>query len=419
MYPDRHKRKTHRLTRDPSAGQHAPRDKKLWNIKKFRGKTPRISKMDHLTKYMVKQIVGVTVFVTIILCLAIWLTQSLRLVDMIVNRGLPLTTFAFMASLLIPRFLAIVLPIAAFCATAYTYNRLITDSELVVMRAAGLSAATLAKPGFIVAGMVTMAVTVLNVYLLPLSYREFKDLQYTVRNDFGSILLQEGSFNTLSDGITVFIRERGSNGALKGIFVHDNRDRSQPVTMMAESGAIVRSDEGPRVILVKGNRQQVDRDGGKLSLLYFDQYTVEISAGEADITGRRREPRERYLHELLNPGDMIDDPHYRKKLIAEGHARLSSLFLPLTYCAIALAFMLSGTFDRRGQTKSLYGAIAVMTTIVIAHIGSQNTAAHTPIMNAGMYFVALAPLLAGLYIIVAPPRRRDRPKGPHAPLQTT
>jgi lipopolysaccharide export system permease protein len=235
--------------------------------------------MDHLTRYMVKQIAGVTVFATVILCLVIWLTQSLRLVDMIVNRGLPLATFAYMASLLIPRFLTIVLPIAMFSATVYTYKQLITDSELVVMRAAGLSTPMLAKPGFIVASAVTIIVTILNLYLLPLSYREFKDLQHTVRNDLGSILLQEGSFNTLSDGITVFIRERRSNGALKGIFVHDNRDRARPVTMMAESGAIVQSADGPRVILKKGNRQQVDRNGGKLSLLYFDQYIVELSTG--------------------------------------------------------------------------------------------------------------------------------------------
>jgi lipopolysaccharide export system permease protein len=373
--------------------------------------------MDHLTKYMVKQIAGVTVFATVILCLVIWLTQSLRLVDMIVNRGLPLATFAYMASLLIPRFLTIVLPIAMFSATVYTYKQLITDSELVVMRAAGLSTPMLAKPGFIVASAVTIIVTILNLYLLPLSYREFKDLQHTVRNDLGSILLQEGSFNTLSDGITVFIRERRSNGALKGIFVHDNRDRARPVTMMAESGAIVRSADGPRVILKKGNRQQVDRNGGKLSLLYFDQYIVEISAGEFDINGRRRKPRERYLHELLAPRDEINDPHYRKKLAAEGHTRLSSLFLPLTYCVIAMAFMLSGAFDRRGQTKSLYGAVVAITTIVIAHVGSQNMAAHTPFMNLGMYFIALAPLLAALYVIYFLPRSRNIPKGPNDPIK--
>jgi lipopolysaccharide export system permease protein len=371
--------------------------------------------MDHLTKYIVKQIAGVTLFVTVILCLAIWLTQSLRLVDLIVNRGLPLTTFAFMASLLIPRFLVIVLPIAVFSATLYTYNRLISDSELVVMRAAGLTAASLAKPGMIVAGAVTVIVAALQLYFLPLSYREFKDLQFTIRNDFGSILIQEGSFNTLSDGITVFIRERGSNGALKGIFVHDNRDRAQPVTMMAESGAIVRSETGPRVILINGNRQQVDRNGGKLSLLYFDQYTVEISASAADVAGRRREPRERYIHELLNPQDLGGDDHYGRKLAAEGHARLSSLFLPLSYVLIGMSFMLSGVFDRRGQSKSLYSAIAAATLIVVSHISGQNMAAHMPAMIGVMYFAAIAPLLAGFYIIVGPQRRRFIPKGPDAP----
>ncbi|MBL4719689.1 MAG: LPS export ABC transporter permease LptF [Alphaproteobacteria bacterium] len=375
--------------------------------------------MDQLTKYIVKQIAGVTVFVTVILCLAIWLTQSLRLVDLIVNRGLPLTTFAFMASLLIPRFLAIVLPIAVFSATLYTYNRLITDSELVVMRAAGLSASVLAKPGLIVAAGVTIVIALLQLYLLPLSYREFKDLQYTIRHNFGSILLQEGSFNTLSNGITVFIRERGSKGELKGIFVHDNRNPSQPVTMMAESGAIVRSDTGPRVILVNGNRQQVDRDGGKLSLLYFDKYTVEINVDSADVAARRREPRERYLHELLNPQDLDGDIHYGKKLAAEGHARLSSLFLPFNYCLIAMAFMLTGAFDRRGQSKALYTAIAVMASIVISHVGAQNMAAHRPAMNIAMYFAAIIPLMAGYYHLVSTRRRRNIPKGPNAALPAT
>ena len=70
--------------------------------------------MHFLTRYILKQIIVVTLFVATVLCFAIWLTQSLRLVDLIVNRGLPLSMFLFMASLLLPRFLTIVLPIAVF-----------------------------------------------------------------------------------------------------------------------------------------------------------------------------------------------------------------------------------------------------------------------------------------------------------------
>src|SRR3546814_8430201 len=65
---------------------------------------------------------------------------------LILNRGLPVSTFLYMATLLLPRFLIIVVPIAAFCATLFTYNKMISDSELIVMRSAGLSQYSLAKP---------------------------------------------------------------------------------------------------------------------------------------------------------------------------------------------------------------------------------------------------------------------------------
>ena len=69
------------------------------------------------------------IFVTVGLTLAIWLSQSLRFVDLIVNKGLPVVTFLYLALLLLPRFLTIVLPIALFCATLFTYNKLMNDSE--------------------------------------------------------------------------------------------------------------------------------------------------------------------------------------------------------------------------------------------------------------------------------------------------
>ena len=57
--------------------------------------------MNQITRYMLKQVIGLTVFVTVALCFAIWLTQSLRLIDLIINRGLPLSLFLYMATLLL------------------------------------------------------------------------------------------------------------------------------------------------------------------------------------------------------------------------------------------------------------------------------------------------------------------------------
>ncbi len=362
--------------------------------------------MKYITRYMLKQVIGVTIFVTVILCFAIWLTQSLRLVDLIINRGLPLSMFVYMAFLLLPRFLAIVLPIAVFCATIFTYNRLTSDSELVVLRSAGLSQFAIAKPGLIAGVLASVVMVFLNMYLLPASYREFKDLQFAIRHDYSSILLQEGVFNTLGDSVTVYIRERNASGELSGILVHDSRNPEQQVTMMAERGAIVQSEQGPRVILKNGNRQHVDRDKGELSLLYFDQYVVEVSADQSPNYARWRDPRERYLPELLFPGDTAEERHQRNKLVAEGHNRISMLILPITYAAVGLALLMSAPFNRRGQLRITIVSVVVISLIAVGHISLHNLAGRNLGFVPGLYLIAIAPLLMAFYMLSG---RRQRP----------
>ena len=76
--------------------------------------------MPAITRYILNQLIIVTFFVTLGLTLAVWLTQALRFLDYIVNRGLPAATFFAFVGLLLPSFLGVVLPIAAFCAAPFT-----------------------------------------------------------------------------------------------------------------------------------------------------------------------------------------------------------------------------------------------------------------------------------------------------------
>ncbi len=371
--------------------------------------------MNSITRYITRQVLLVTLFVTAALCFAIWLTQSLRLIDLILNRGLPFSTFIHLAGLLFPRFLIIVVPIAVFSATLFTYNKMISDSELVVLRSAGVSPFALARPGLMAATLVSVLMAWLTLDLLPSSYRQFKDLQFRIRHDFTTVLLQEGTFTPLAEGITVYVRERDPNGELLGVLLHDNRNPKRPATMMAERGALVQTKEGPRVVLVKGNRQQVDREAGRLSLLYFDRYTIDIKKSRNAPEWRWREPRERYLDELFNPTDTPAGTSYANDLRAEGHYRLVLPVLPLTYGAIAIAFLLAGPYSRRGQMMLVLGAIASMTAVLVLSLALRNLATKYPILIVGMYVNALAPLAAALYVLIVPrpvrPPARRPPDG--------
>ncbi len=77
--------------------------------------------MQAITRYIFNQLLAAALFITLGLTLAIWLSQSLRWIGYIVNRGLPASTFLYFVGLLLPSFLGVILPIAAFCAVLLVY----------------------------------------------------------------------------------------------------------------------------------------------------------------------------------------------------------------------------------------------------------------------------------------------------------
>ena len=368
--------------------------------------------MQAITRYILTQLFTAMVFVSLGLTLVVWLSQSLRWIGYIVNRGLPATTFFSFVALLLPSFLGVVLPIAAFCAVLFIYYKLIMDSELVVLRAAGLSQLQLARPALLLVVFVIAVGYSITLYFLPVSYREFKDLQSRIRNDYSAVLLREGTFNSISDGITVYVRSRSSEGELRGILVHNNRDPSKPVTMMAERGALVMSDSGPRVVMINGNRQQVERESGKLSLLYFDRYTVELAEFQDNVNTRWREPRERFLPELLFPSSNQNDQKYRNALIAEGHQRLVAPLYSLAFIMVALAALLSGEFNRRGQLRRVFVAVVCVGLLEVLSLALHDFSTRALQAIPAMYAAAILPSLASLFVLLRAPQRPMPALGP-------
>lgn len=346
---------------------------------------------------MLRQLVVVAALVTLTLTLAIWLTQSLRFVELIVNRGLSLHSYLYLTLLLLPSFLSLMLPVSLFTAVLFTYNKLITDSELIVLRAAGLGPFQLARPALVLASIVVIMGYMLSLYLLPWSYRQFKDLEFNVRTDYSAVLLKEGAFNNISTGITVYIRSREADGELQGILIHDNRVRDKSFTLMAERGRLAMTDEGPRVILVNGNRQQVDPANGKLSLLYFDRYSVDLGKIGQAQQNRWREPRERFLHELLFPSNDPNDQAYADRLRAEAHNRLTGPLLGFAFTLVSLAALLSGEFNRRGQSRRVLVAIALAAMLQTGAIALGNAIVRWPALAPAPYVVVFATMGLSLW----------------------
>ncbi|MGE4281253.1 MAG: LPS export ABC transporter permease LptF [Magnetospirillum sp.] len=357
-----------------------------------------------ITRYILRQLAVGMVFVSAALACVLWLTQSLRLIEMIVTQGISVGTFLLLTGMLMPSFLVVIIPIALFAVILFTYNKLNSDRELVVLRSAGLSNWALARPALILAGIATIVAYALSLWVIPLTVQSFRELQWSIRNDISNILLQEGSFNKFGNGLTIYLRARNGDGELLGILVHDRRNPDKPVTLMAEKGAMVFTDQGPRILMINGNRQQLPNGTGQLSVLNFDSYTVDLNTAQGDTGPRFRDARERSMVELFNANRAeLGDTDYRRAKV-EFHQRLTSPLYCLGFALIALVSLLTASFDRRGQTVTILTAIGLMVATQAAALGLANLASANPAFLVSLYILAAVPLVLGVWGLTRPPR---------------
>ena len=336
-----------------------------------------------------------------------WLIQSLRFIDLIVNRGLNVGTFFYLSALILPSLLWIIIPISLFISVLVALHRLSMDSELIVLRNAGLDSKSLVMTVVYFAGGVMLLSYIIGLYLLPASYREFKDMQSFVRDNYASLLLQEGVFASPTNELTVYIRERDSDGTLYGMMVHDSREEGKSITMMAESGRLVESNTGPRFLLENGNRQEIDTGHGELSLLYFDRYALELSLLNKDINHRRwREPEERYINELFYPKDT--EERFLQKLRAEGHYRLMWPFFNVVLALIAIVPFLVGPYNRRGYSLPIILSVAVGIWFVIWGITLNGLMAKSAAMTPLLYLTVILGVGVTSYLLINESRIVER-----------
>jgi len=358
--------------------------------------------MNGLTRYIFWQLLTGFMLVAASLTCVIWLTQSLRLVDMIVNNGLSASMFVYLTGLMLPNFLPIILPISIFSITTFAYHRMIIDRELVVMRAAGLGQFNLAKPAILLALLVVAMGYGLTTYLVPTSFSKFKEMKWDARYNFTQVLLKEGTFNTPSRNITVYVRERTEDGRLLGILAHDDRDERHSFTWMSEHGAMVQSDEGGRVVLFNGSRQDFDKKTKQLSILYFDRTVLELAPPSPTGHTRHREARERSMAELIDLDTTGLDNRNIGKFHVELHQRITLPWASLGFVMIALSVLISGSFTRRGEGRRISLAILLAAAYQASIFAIISVAAKNVALIPAIYAVTAVPMVLGGLSLMMP-----------------
>jgi len=337
--------------------------------------------------------------VLISITMLMWITQALRDIDLMTQQGQGILTFVGLTFLIIPLLVMIIAPIAFMVAMAYVLNRLSTDSELIVMNAAGMPPWHLFRPFLAVGLVVSVLVAAIAAYMSPKSLREMAAWVTEIRADLVTRIVQPGRFTPLAGGnLILHIRERQPNGQLLGIFIDDQRDANERVTFLAEVGDILTNAGGTFLLLADGSVQRQQMQDRDPNIVQFDRYAFDLSllSSDSQATIHRYGTQERYLWELYAVEQ--DDPMFSgrpEQLRAELHERITAPLYPLVIAVLTFAYLGAPRTTRQGRTLSLLAAVAAVAALRGSGFVGTLAGTHTPAALLIPYLTLFVALIFG------------------------
>jgi lipopolysaccharide export system permease protein len=243
-------------------------------------------------------LLGLAVFTGILL-----IARILKLMELVVNRGVPALQVLRLFSFILPAFLEVTVPMALLLGVLVAFGRMSSDSEVVALHTSGVSLYQLLRPVAVFAIAIYGLTLALSIYARPWGNRQLREGLYEIAKVRASAGIREKIFNDDFKGLVIYVEEIEPPGTtLKSILISDNRNGGQRNTVFARLG-IVLNDEETRTLtlrLLDGTIHSFEPSGRSYHHTEFGIYdlSLNLDTALAHIRRREREPSEMGLGEL-------------------------------------------------------------------------------------------------------------------------
>ena len=367
--------------------------------------------MSRFDRYLLSQLLQLFGFFALVLVAVYWVNRAVGLFDQLIGDGQSALVFLEFSLLTLPNAVRLVLPVAAFAAVVYVVNRLMQESELVVMQATGFSAFRLARP-VLYFGLCVMAMQlVLTNVLVPASQRTLTARSAEISQNVTARFLNAGQFMHPTKGITLYIREITPAGELLDVFLSDERAPGERLVHTARKAFLVRGDVAPKLVMVEGSTQNLDRTSGRLSVTRFADFTLDL-AGLVDMGASAAVPTETLSTLTLVSADTAAQTATgasRAQMLEEGHSRLAGPLLAVAAPLLGFAALMLGGFSRFGLWRQMAVAVGLIIGLQLAWTWAGSRALQSASAWPALYLAPLSGVvLAGLLLWWAQLPRRLR-----------
>src|SRR5580698_1641744 len=356
--------------------------------------------MGAIGRYMFRTTVVAFLITLITLTVVIWFTQAMRDFDLITSERQTILVFVGITGMIVPLLVMIIAPIALMVSAGHVLSRLGTDSEIIVMNAAGISPGRLLRPYLAAAILVSILVGAIAAYVSPRSLRELRDWSAQVRADILTNIVQPGRFTTVSGDLTFHIADRRPNGLLIGIFVDDGRDPKEHSTYLAEQGEIVKNEQGSFLVMEGGSIQRVAAGERDPRIITFDRYAFDLSKFSNGPQNSVYTVREKFLWELLWPQQddalyVAQSDQYRSEL----SDRLAAPLYPIVFIVLACAFLGPPQTTRQSRTLAMLGMMGTVAALRLVGFISVVVGVRAPSVLSVQFIAIFGALAAGFWQI--------------------
>ncbi|MGJ4889592.1 LPS export ABC transporter permease LptF [Bradyrhizobium sp. HKCCYLR20261] len=357
--------------------------------------------MGSIDRYIFRTTLASFALVLVSLTGVIWITQALRGIDLMTSQGQTILTFLGITGLVIPSLLGVIAPIALMIAVSHTLNKLATDSEIIVMNAAGMSPIRLFVPFAYATCVVAILVTLIASFFAPDGLRRIKQWDAEITADVLANILQPGRFAQLDQNLTIRIGERSPGGELKSILIDDRRDPKERITIIAEKGTVVKNADGSFLVLEDGNLERFELGKREPAMVAFARYAFDMSKFSNQGRDVTLGIRERYLWELMAPAE--NDPIYKQipgQFRQELHDRFLAPIYPFAFAALTFAFLGAPRTTRQSRNFSFGSAILAVFGVRMAGFACSVMTVKTPMAALVQYLMLFGVLGLSIWIIV-------------------
>lgn len=305
---------------------------------------------------------GLFVFTFILL-----MNKIVQLMELVITRGVGLSGIAALVGYLLPSFLVLTLPMAVLLSVLITLGKLSSDSELIALKASGVSLYQMTPPFAVFCCCGCLLTAVLTLYLLPRGNDAFKRQALALARQHSEAAITEGVFCEAIDDMVLYINHFDRrHQRVRGVLVSDQREQDAQRIIIAREGTIESRGAGQALVfhLTEGSLHWYDRTAGSYQYAVFDTYEMNIPLQTAELEDRERKSRELGLRELLKTARARQAAGQSPvRQMVELHQRLA---FPLACLVFGLLGVPLGVSWRRGGRS--YGFVVSIVVVFLYYM---------------------------------------------------